>query len=108
MRCQRLGWLGQILRKRPRNHLKEVAATITLREDGTCPEPQGSLFMDAPADVDDTVHFYSLAGNERDWAKHVHGTIPQCAKAVKTAKTATATTGGGSDNDDDDDDDDDI
>ena len=108
IRYQRLNWLGQILRKGPGNHLKEVATTITLKEDGTYPE--GSLFMDAPAH-DDTAHLCSLAGDEKGWAKHVRDTFPECAKAAKTAKTANATNGGGSSNNDnvvvDDDDDDD-
>ena len=69
IRYQRLNWLKQILRKGPGNHLKEVATTITLKGDGTCPEGSLLSFMDAPAH-DDTAHLCSLAGNEKGWAKH--------------------------------------
>ena len=109
MRCQRLNWLGQILREGPGNHLEELATTITLKEDGT--HPEGLLFVDAPAH-DDTAHLCSLAGNEKGWAKHMRDTSPECIKATKTAKTDNAAnadnaTNGGSSNDDDVGDDDD-
>ena len=102
IRRQRLNWLGQMLRKGPGIRLEEVATTVTLKEDGTCPE--GSLFVDAPAH-DDAARLCNLAGNEKGWAKHVRDAFPECAKATKTVKANVANATDDEDDDDDDDDD---